>query len=212
MNIKMSKSPQLIFYFFVLFAAFLLMSCMVLFVAYYVNNSSDIKKDTRSYSDGLVNVSAPNPTKKPIAPFINVCSFAIHSIMEYHIDLATPTNSYFGLTDKKASNARMCIILQGPNYKTSLEGFSGELVQINAYDAEETPIDALYSFVELRPTTSPTSLLFDNTIRFARYSYGSANQVILFSNGKIIYEIIWRSDKNIDSVINKLIEQMKNIE
>ena len=206
MNTKISKSPQIIFYFFLLLVAFFLMSCMVIFVTYYANSMN--KEKVKTFSTELL-----TPTEyiaeRTTTPVVDVCAFVVKPMASYNLKLAKATNSYFGLTDKKASNARMCSILQGPNYKTSLGGFSGELIQINAYDTKETSIDALYSFVELRPTTSPTSLLFDNTIRFARHSYGGADQIILFSNGKIIYEIIWRSEKNIDSVINALIEQLK---
>ena len=118
----------------------------------------------------------------------------------------TPMNSFFGLS-LKDGQGKICDVILGPNFKATLEGFSGEQIQINSYSVAKTTLDQL-----VREDDGTEISKLNNLVRYKRSSYGGDDQILIFKSRNSIIQLIWRESGSmleIESVVLDLATQLK---
>lgn len=127
-----------------------------------------------------------------------------------------------------------CGVIYGPNYKAGYEGFSGEMIQINAYVmnkidtrkliVEKSSLGArdLDNYIYLRQINSDNEEKTDEIIfaydknkmyyKFLMDSYGGENLVVIFEKAGIIYEMIYRNNNFNDELENFVDNIVKQIQ
>lgn len=166
-------------------------------IQYQNNVSNRVNRNAILYDS-----SSLTPTKSIVVDQADLCNFILDLPSGYYYQ--NPINSFYGNRSTTTGKGNICKVILGPKYKAQYEGFSGEQIQINAYSTNSTQIGEL-----IQGAATTDEYLPLHGYRFTRPSYGGEDEVLVFENNYVLYEIVWRNNpENIENVIKQIASQL----